>query len=1113
MTLLETVHLWSTIRVENAAGITLDLNGKTLGGRAIKVGGVNSLNQQIPGKLTVIDSSNGNGRIGLEISDGGTLEFKPDNKFTTLSQLQVYGSANVKLYGGRIENRNNLILGTDIKMNNLLPDGYAYRFYLGDSTHESLDYMKAATNDLSGWKSAYNLVPELCDHTKLESGFNEAKCPYCNSVLAATVIKDSQTTGYTTAQDAVNNADGGTVKLLADAGEITVSSELKLACNGHTIAKLTVNEAVALASLLPEGYAFKSDGTWVSDLSTKTLEKVTTAEAPVKSLRAKASNVTSTYGEQVTLEATAAINGQYSFEWYKVDGSTKTDLTSDRSYTTDAKSCTLPTDLAAGKYTYRLTYTKDGYSKSCDFNVRVSPKPLTDAMVGTIADQTYDGNAKTPKVVVKDGKTTLIKDKDYTVVYADNTNAGDATATIKGIGNYTGQVAKRFTIKQKALSEVNITVADGGTYDGKAKKPGVTVKDGKKTLIADTDYTLSYENNINAGVNTAKVTVTGEGKYSGKVVKNFSIAKADATCTALTGETLTYSGNDQELVKAGTVTGGKLVYSTEERGTYSETIPTGQNTGNYTVWYKVAGDENHYDTAPVELKAKITAKAVKATVTVEKESFVYNGKAHEPKVVVKDGNTTIAEKEYTVSYANSTNAGEATITITDKKGGNYVVSGDTNFIIAQCDISKVPVQVIFEKSLTYNGEPQKPQIISLTAGGLKMTSDEYKLKGNTATAAGTHEMTITGEGNFTGTAAKEFTIAQATVTTTDKPTQNTVYEGTEVSKVTFKEKKVTVSFNNGTRELEGTWSVAAKDGAMKFEKAGKYTCKATFTPSDKNFAPITMDVEITVTNRPFGGRALPTTEVVTIDKVTTSPAEVKNETKTDADGTKETISKVTVSDAKQKEIIKQVKDNKSEEIVINVSEKKVADNAKLEISLDKDFIDSIVKDTDAKLTIKTPEGNKTFTQEELKKLSESAAADGTVTVDPTASEPTDTTKAEKITKAKGLIEKLNLVAHSSKTAKKNAKVILKRNETTNSCIKELKNLGFTVKYRFYRSTKKSADYKSTVTKKTASYMNTNGKKGTKYFYKIQIRVYGENGKLIAKTALKQCKYASRIWSK
>ena len=62
-------------------------------------------------------------------------------------------------------------------------------------------------------------------------------------------------------------------------------------------------------------------------------------------------------------------------------------------------------------------------------------------------------------------------------------------------------------------------------------------------------------------------------------------------------------------------------------------------------------------------------------------------------------------------------------------------------------------------------------------------------------------------------------------------------------------------------------------------------------------------------------------------------------------------------------------------------------------------------------------------------------------------------------------------------------------------IKELKDAGYTVKYRFYRSTKKAAGYKAAVTKKTASYTNTGGKKGTKYFYKVQVRVYDENGKL------------------
>ena len=122
-------------------------------------------------------------------------------------------------------------------------------------------------------------------------------------------------------------------------------------------------------------------------------------------------------------------------------------------------------------------------------------------------------------------------------------------------------------------------------------------------------------------------------------------------------------------------------------------------------------------------------------------------------------------------------------------------------------------------------------------------------------------------------------------------------------------------------------------------------------------------------------------------------------------------------------------------------------------------------------------------------------------------------KEEPQVDAKALTAKLTPVARSAKTAKKNVKVTTSLDKQDKAIIKELKEAGYTVKYRFYRSTKKAASYKSTVTKKTASYTNTNGKKGTKYFYKVQVRVYDENGKLVAKTALKQCKYASRTWSK
>ena len=115
--------------------------------------------------------------------------------------------------------------------------------------------------------------------------------------------------------------------------------------------------------------------------------------------------------------------------------------------------------------------------------------------------------------------------------------------------------------------------------------------------------------------------------------------------------------------------------------------------------------------------------------------------------------------------------------------------------------------------------------------------------------------------------------------------------------------------------------------------------------------------------------------------------------------------------------------------------------------------------------------------------------------------------------AKALVSKLTPAARSAKTAKKNVKVTTSLDKQDKEIISQLKDAGYTVKYRFYRSTKKAAGYKAAVTKKASTYTSTSGKKGTKYFYKVQVRVYDASGKLAAKTALKQCRYASRTWNK
>ena len=121
---------------------------------------------------------------------------------------------------------------------------------------------------------------------------------------------------------------------------------------------------------------------------------------------------------------------------------------------------------------------------------------------------------------------------------------------------------------------------------------------------------------------------------------------------------------------------------------------------------------------------------------------------------------------------------------------------------------------------------------------------------------------------------------------------------------------------------------------------------------------------------------------------------------------------------------------------------------------------------------------------------------------------------EEIDKAfKEKLLNLELAVRTSKTAKKNVRAVVKETSELNDLIKEIKDAGYTVKYKFYRSTKKSSKYEAKITKTEGRYINTKGKKGTKYYYKAKLMVYDTEGNLIAQTELKQCKYGLRTWSK
>ena len=105
------------------------------------------------------------------------------------------------------------------------------------------------------------------------------------------------------------------------------------------------------------------------------------------------------------------------------------------------------------------------------------------------------------------------KTGSYAETYAKENNIKFST----GIPPQSGQ-----TSAKKNISGSNVTISPASyAYDGKAKRPAVTVKDGNTVLKEGTDYTVSYDNNINAG--TAKVTVTGKGNYKGTVTRTFTI--------------------------------------------------------------------------------------------------------------------------------------------------------------------------------------------------------------------------------------------------------------------------------------------------------------------------------------------------------------------------------------------------------------------------------------------------------------------------------------------------------------------------------------------------------------------------------------------------------------
>lgn len=134
----------------------------------------------------------------------------------------------------------------------------------------------------------------------------------------------------------------------------------------------------------------------------------------------------------------------------------------------------------------------------------------------------YNGSEIEPEVTsVRLKGVTLSAGKDYEVSYSDNVNVGTAHCIITGIGEYSGSASKSFTIAPRYLTEAEISNIPDQEWTGSAIEPDVTVSLGGRELIAGTDYTLSYEDNVDPG--SATVYANGNGNYRGTVSKFFNI--------------------------------------------------------------------------------------------------------------------------------------------------------------------------------------------------------------------------------------------------------------------------------------------------------------------------------------------------------------------------------------------------------------------------------------------------------------------------------------------------------------------------------------------------------------------------------------------------------------
>ncbi len=445
----------------------------------------------------------------------------------------------------------------------------------------------------------------------------------------------------------------------------------------------------------------------------------------------------------------------------------------------------------------------------------------------TVAAKVYTGSKLT---------ATIAESEGYTVVTNEGgTDVGEYNVVLKLSDETKYEWAKpdaddatRVTLKfavTKATNEITALALDGWVSGEAANTPTAAAKFGTPTFTygATADGEFSETVPTAAGNYFVKATVAATANYDGaEKTAEFKIARSNATLTNIPAAVanLVYTGSAQELVTAGVADGGTMQYKLGTDGTWSSDIPTVTNAGEYTVYYKVLGDDNHGDIA----EASVTVVMAKANSTFSKlpsdPDLHYTG---EMQALLVAGETTcgtiwykLDDGEWTTTIPTEINAVGHNVyyKIVGDDNHNDLVDDETQKLYVTIARANALVTAPTAKTgLTYSGENQP----LVNAGSATGASIEYKLG-----ADGEWTQTLP-----TATNAGEYTVyykftADNNYTTIETEQQLTVTVAKAAAQVTAPTAKTDLTYNGEAQTLVNAGSADGATMAYKLD-GGEYT--------------------------------------------------------------------------------------------------------------------------------------------------------------------------------------------------------------------------------------------------------------------------------------------------